>query len=423
MKRIMSLLKRSNNTGRVARNTFYLTLSEIFLKALGILWVVFLAHTFSVADYGKYNLVTSFIAIFSFLPDFGVGLIVIREIARDPKRSSYYLGNSFILNGILAVLTFCTVVAILFIGKFNVGVYLLILIAAITLVISTIRSVAIFYFDGREKMQYSAILNSLNTVLLLLFAFIFAMAGFGIAGVFWGMLLGAFISLMVSWRTLLKQVVPQFKYDFKIIRFYLLQGAPLGLASFASLVYTRIDVLVLSKFLGDHAVGVYSAATPFAFALVQLLNVPFVVAVYPALVRLHTEDKKRFERGIVKSLGVIALWSFPSCVFIALIAHLIVPFLFGSRYETAVPILQVLIFFVPFISLSALLYKVLIIMKKQIDYLYISIIGAVLSIVINIMLIPQFGLYGSAWASVITQFILFALYSADVLVRVRKLRS
>ncbi len=416
----LAILHSRNNTGQVARNTTYLTISEIMLKLLGIAWVVFLAHSFSVSEYGKYNLVTSFIAIFSFFPDFGIGLIAIREIAKNNRNSSVYLGNAFFINGFLSLLTFLIIICIAYGVSITSDVSGLIIIAAATLILSTLRSVAIFYFDGREKMQYSAFLNTLNSILLIVFATIGVLLGFGLIGVFSGMFFGTLISLVVSWSVLLRFITPDFVFDSKIIKFYLLAGAPLAIASLASLIFMRVDILILGFLLGGEAVGVYSSATPFAFALVQLLNVPFVVSVYPALSRLQKENPARFERGIVKSLGVIAMWSIPAAIIISIFSNLLIPLIFGNKYDTGIPVLRVLIMFVPFLSLSAFLYKILIILGRQKDYLIISVIGALLNIGLNFLLIPYYGLLGAAWSAVITQVLLFVIYSLDVFRVIRK---
>lgn len=414
MEKILSFITKQNNTGTVVRNTFYLTVSEFFLKVLGVFWIVYLAHSVSIPEYGIYNYVTATIAIFSFLPDFGVGLIVIREIAKNPKKSPFYLSNSLFLNGILAIVTFIAILIFALISRAGTVVFGLIFIASCTLFLSTMRSVAIFYFDGREKMQYSAFLNSLNSFLLISFASLGVYLGYGLMGVFCGMLFATVISLVVSWKFLFKFVRLEYEFDRKTIIYYLKQGAPLGLAAFAALVYTHVDVLVLAKLLGNKSVGIYSSATPFAFALIQLLNVPFVVAVYPALARIEGEDRKRFELGILKSLGIILLWSVPSTFFISLTAPLLIPLIFGHKYDQGIPVLQALIYFVPLLSLSAFLYKVLIILKKQKDYLFISILAAVINIILNFIFISKFGLFGAVWSTILTQLILLLIYIFDV---------
>jgi len=421
MEKIIQLFKKKNNSGTVFRNTFYLTLSEFFLKVIGVLWIVYLAHSVSVSEYGTYNYVTALIAIFSFLPDFGVGLIVIREIAKSPKKSAEYLGNSFTLNAVLSIITFLLIIVFSLITNVSKEIFYYVFIASITLVLSTLRSVAIFYFDGREKMHISAVLNSLNSLLLISCASVGVFFGFRLAGVFYGMLVATFLSLVISWRVLFLSVIPKIDWNLKTQKYYLAQGFPLGLAAFSALIYSHVDVLILGKFLGQTNVGIYSSATPFAFALIQLLNVPFVVAVYPALARIENSSKKRFIHAIVKSIAVILLWSVPSAIFISISSPYLIPLIFGHKYDQGIKFLQVLIFFVPALSLSAFLYKVLIILKKQNIYLFISIFAAVLNIFLNFILIPLFGIYGAVWSAILTQYILLLVYVLTVLLYLKRM--
>ena len=408
-----------NNFQRVFRNTSYLFISEILIKALGLFWVIFLARNLSVDKYGMYNVVVSFVAIFSFLPDLGVGIITIREIAKHKKRASKLLGEAFLLNVLLAVFT--VIVAFASSYFLHIQMHFLVFISLIILFFSTIRSVSVFYFDGMEKMQYSAILNGFNSFLLIAFAVIALLLFNGsLTAVFFGMLVGTIISMSISYVVLYKHEKIHFTLDISRSLFLLKEGVPLGIASFAALVYSRVDVVMLSKFLGDAQAGIYSAATPFPMAAVQLLNVPFVVAVYPTLSRLHSEDIDRFKKGILKSVGVIALWSITASIITSLSAPIVIPLIFGEKYDLAIPVLQVLVFIVPFISLYALLYKVLIIIHKQKNYLIISISGAVMSICFNLILIPHLGLMGAAIAAVVTNAILFLIYFITVVFYVYK---
>lgn len=414
-----------NNFKIVAKNTLFLTLSEFFLKFIGVLWIVFLAHSFSISEYGRYSFVNSFIAIFSFLPDLGVGIIVIREIARNKEKADLYLGNSLILNTSFAFIA----LIVIFITSFFLGqspqTRALIFIASLTLFISTVRSVAIFFFDGMEKMHLSALLNSLNTVLLLIFAAIFGfILGLGIKGVFIGMLFGTILSLFITWFIVLQRfILPKVIVNKKIMKHLFLEGLPLGIASFSFMVYTRIDSVILGNLLGNTSVGIYNSATPFAFSLIQLLNVPFVVAVFPALSRIEKENKQRFQKVLKRSVFFIIAWSLPISILISLFSPIFIPFIFGKKYEAAIPVLKILIFFVPFASLSAFLYKVLIILNKQMLYLYISIAGALINVIFNFYLIPKYLIIGAAYASVGTQVFLFIVYFMVVFKLVKVIKT
>lgn len=399
-----------NNFQLVFKNTTFLIISELFIKAIGFFYFIFLARSLSIDLFGRYNLVTSVVTIFSFLPDIGIGLVVVREIAKKNYDTASLLGNTFLFTLIMSFITILIVMGVGFIAGFSDEVLLLLFISSLTLLFSQIRSVPLFYFDGVERMGYSAILKAINSLSLIVFATVGFILGFGLIGIITGFLTGGVISFVITWIVFLtKKIKINLRFDKKISRHLIFNGLPLGIAAFSALIYSNIDGIMLERLLSEKALGIYSSASKFGPTLIQLLNVPFVVAVYPALSRLSKEEPIRFQKAILKSAGVVLAWSVPASIAVALFAG-IIPVIFGERYSQGIPILRVLIFFVPFASLSAFLYKVLIVINKQNWYLIASIIGVILNIMLNLILIPRMSIMGAAVASVVTQAALFVTY-------------
>lgn len=405
---------------RVLKNTTYLTISELFIKAIGVVWIIILARSLSIVEYGLYNVVNAFIIVFSAFPDLGIGLITIREIAKNPKKRNVYLSNSLTLKVLLAIVTVLLILIVSFFFHESPEITKLVFIASLTLFFSTIRSSGIFYFDGTERMGYSAILNTLNTALLTGGGVMALFLGYGLIGVFTGMLIGTFLSTIITWFVLTTKFIhPRFEVDKKTMSHLMKDGLPLGLAGIGFLLYNRVDSVLLAKLVGVVEVGIYNAATPFVISLVGLLNVPFVVAVFPALTRAYS-DTKRFKRAIKKSLIYVLAWSIPASLIFSLTAHHVIPMLFSERYTAAIPILRILIFVVPLMSMSALLYKILIVIGKQKYYLYVTLLGAVINILFNLILIPQFSIFGAVYASLATNIVVFLTYSILVYRFVKK---
>ena len=222
-----------NNFQRVFRNTSYLFVAEVFLKLLGVLWFIFLARVLTVELLGRYNLVNSFVSVFSFLPDLGIGLVLIREIAKNRNKASSYIGSSLLINSVLAVVTIGVIVITTYMLHYSQPVQVLVCIAAFTLFFSTLRSVAIFYFDGTENLKLSAFLTSFNSICMLAGGFLAIVLGFDLPGVFLGMLVGTILSLGVTWKNLLSRVTPSFSFDKEQIKHIVHEGLPLGLAAFS----------------------------------------------------------------------------------------------------------------------------------------------------------------------------------------------
>lgn len=399
-----------NNFQLVFRNTTFLVASEVFIKIIGFFYFVYLARNMSVDIFGRYNLVTSIVTLFSFLPDLGIGLVVVRDIAKKHYDIPTLLGNTFLVMGLTSFATIFLIMIFSFAAGFPNEVKLLLFISALTLFFSQTRSVPLFYFDGIEKMSYSAIIKAANSLSLIVFGTGGFLLGFGLYGVIGGFLVGSILNFIITWLFFFSRKIKiNFRLDKRIIKHLIITGFPLGLAAFASVIYTNIDGVILARILSEKALGIYASANKFAPTLIQLLNVPFVVAVYPTLSRLSHESHDRFKKAILKSLGVVFAWSVPASIGVMLFAG-IVPIIFGEKYSAGVPILRVLIFTVPFVSISALLYKVLIVMNKQNLYLAVSITGVVINISLNLILIPRISIMGAAAASVVTQALLMFTY-------------
>lgn len=399
-----------NNFQKVLKNTSYLSLAEVFLKIIGLLWIFYLGNMLSVPLFGRYNFINSFVTIFSFLPELGIGLIVVREIAKN-KAIDLTISSTVVVNVLMATVTAILVYFLGVLLGYSKEIVVLLGIAAGTLFLSSLRSAPLYYFEGTENMKINALLSCANTVLLVGGAVIGFTIYESLYGVFGGMMVGTLISLLITYATFFKfYSMPRMVFETSQIWSLISQGIPLALASFSYLIYTRIESILLARYLGEHAVGIYGSATPFVLSTVQLLNLPFAVALYPTLSRLFSEDYARFTRALTKSLLVVALWSFPLSIVVYFLAPYIIPFFFGEKFAQGVPVLQYLIFFVPFASLSTLLFKTLIIFNKQKIYMQISIIGAVISITLNIILIKSIGLMGAVYASVITQIVVCMLF-------------
>ena len=88
--------------------------------------------------------------------------------------------------------------------------------------------------------------------------------------------------------------------------------------------------------------------------------------------------------------------------------------MFGRPYLPATASFQLLALLVPFASLSALLYKILIVLNREQLYFWISLLGVIINLIANLMLIPKLGITGAAIAAVITQLSLFIVYGQQV---------
>ena len=173
---------------------------------------------------------------------------------------------------------------------------------------------------------------------------------------------------------------------------------PLGAAVLISALYFRIDVYFIQQWHGFQPVGGYNAAFRLVEAL-RLLPAAVMAVTFPLLVQTR-------DTSLVRSIGgKLAIAGAALAAVCAAGAPLIIPALYGARYEYAVPAFAVLSLALPLFFLNyALTHQVI---GWDGHRAYLGIVGIALAgnVAANLMLVPDRGIVGAAIATVLTEII------------------
>ena len=181
---------------------------------------------------------------------------------------------------------------------------------------------------------------------------------------------------------------------------------PLALLSVLAVIYQRVGVLMLGVQAGDTATGWFAAAArivePFKFIHLAVLG-----ALLPALSRLTSSSegmpsgdgpagaaRRAFSNSFIGLLGISVLIALS----VFLVAWPLVTLLYGPGYTPAAIALQVMIWSLIPYTISACLSLRLIVQRRERRVLLITLIGVVVSLTLNLWLIPAYGLIGAAVA-------------------------
>src|SRR5689334_22347700 len=87
---------------RAARNAGAIAIATILSNGGLFIWQLILTRMLGEAAYGSYGAVGALIVIAASIPQFGMGLIVIRDVARAPDSAGRYLTATLVLKSILS---------------------------------------------------------------------------------------------------------------------------------------------------------------------------------------------------------------------------------------------------------------------------------------------------------------------------------
>jgi O-antigen/teichoic acid export membrane protein len=193
-------------------------------------------------------------------------------------------------------------------------------------------------------------------------------------------------------------VTPTFHHWLKI-HFHF--GRKAMVNGFLSESYIRIDILILSIFLSDFDVGVYSFAAMFVEGLFQ---VPVVVRTVsnPELVRLISLGNKAKVIGFCRKVALMSLGMF---VMIGTGVLVVFPFLgpyFPKDLVTlSYPLLIILLCGLVVFSTTIPFDHILLQAGQPSHQSLLMTINVMVNVIFNLALIPRFGLYGAATATAI----------------------
>lgn len=192
------------------------------------------------------------------------------------------------------------------------------------------------------------------------------------------------------------------RVDMARLRTYALYGYPIAAALALALVLSSTDRLLLAVFMDEAATGAYHAAYSIANRTLDVLFVWLGAAGGPALIMaLERGGAARLQEAAREQASTFLLIGLPAAVGVMLVARPLAEVLIGEDLRAAATTIT------PLIALSALLAGLnayylnqAFTLGRRTGLLFgVMAAPALANVVLNLILIPRFGLLGAAWAT------------------------
>lgn len=189
------------------------------------------------------------------------------------------------------------------------------------------------------------------------------------------------LSLVPSWRGL-KQSLS-----------YGMKGQPGQIIQFFNY---RLDLILLALFWTNREVGIYATAV-FLAELIWYIPATVSTVLLPAVSSADSEARARDIS--LKAIRHTVFLSLAAAVTLAVTAQWLITTLYGPSFAPAVRALQVLLFGVVMLAPAKLIVSHLAGVGKSQYVSYLALSGLGLTLLLDVILIPRFGMIGAAWAS------------------------
>jgi O-antigen/teichoic acid export membrane protein len=167
-----------------------------------------------------------------------------------------------------------------------------------------------------------------------------------------------------------------------------------------AVIYMRIDQVMLKHYLDNYAVGIYSVAAQLS-EYWYIFPLIIVNSLVPAIVNARTAGEEVYKRRKAYLFKLIIGVS----VFIALIftvfADFFIRVIYGANYLGAVGILRIYVWGGLGMSLGLVVNQLFIVENRTKMYFVANFLSMLINVILNIIMIPKFGMSGAAFATLI----------------------
>ncbi|SIS84487.1 flippase [Belliella pelovolcani] len=388
----------------IFENVIWLFFDKLFRMGLGLFVGVWVARYLGPKDFGLLNYAKSFILLFSALASLGLQGLVVREIVKNKANQFEILGTSFYMRvfGGISVM-FISFISIKLYEPENDILHYLVLIVSGTMVFKASEIIS-FWFESQVQSKFQVWVENSVFFISAIIKIIFIYYGLPVIMFAWAFLFESFLIAIILFGVYRSKGLKVRDWSFSIYRMkYLLnEGWPLILAGLSIMLYMQIDKIMIGKILGEKEVGLYSVAVQISEVWYFL---PTVIAssIFPSLIKLKENNSKLYKRRIEKLFDIMVVLSLIIAISMTFLSHKLIFLLFGGDYIEAGKVLSIHIWAGVFVFLGVLSSKWFLIENLQKFSFYRTAWGGLLNIGLNYLLIPKFGITGSAIATVISQ--------------------
>jgi len=286
----------------------------------------------------------------------------------------------------------------------------LIQIASFTIFAEALMKATQASFTGYEKMEYhsvtSIVLSTVKAVLMISLA-IFGFGTYGaVVGTTVGYLIAGVVSVILMYVTIYKPLrrreVDKLQI-FATIKTLFRYGLPLSISAIVGGFLTQFYNVLLANYCTDVPIGNYQVALNFA-SLVTFFVMPILTVLLPAFSKLDSQKERETLGNVFQfSVKYAALIIVPLALMVMTLSQPAVSTIFGEKYSYTPFYLTLYVSTFIYTAFGYLSVDNIIKSQGKTDVnMKLTLITSAIALVLNLILIPQFGIHGLLATNIIS---------------------
>ncbi len=376
---------------------------KIVGTAFGFLTSILILHYLHPSGNGSYSTAMAYLGFFSVTADLGLYLILVRDLNKPGADHEHIVGNLLTLRWVSAAIILSVGALLVFLLPLSPAEKTAVLIGTGSFIAVAATQLLVGVFQTRLAMGVVTAAELLGRLVLLGLTWWVVRSGAGLNGVMISVVTGSLVNFIIVWWSVRRYVRVRLQVDWAYWRSTLRQTLPISASIVLNLIYFRADTIILRAFKGTYDVGLYGAA----YKILEILNtfpIMFVGLLLPILGgAFAAQDDQTFKKIFQRGFEFLLMAAIPLLVGGWLLAQPMLVFIGGHEYAPAAPVFRLLLIAVSALYLGSLSGHVITIINRQRQMLWSYLSVALLGLVLYLVLIPRFSLYGAAIGTIVTE--------------------
>jgi O-antigen/teichoic acid export membrane protein len=369
--------------------------SNLVVAVLGGISLAIMTRQLGTSKYGEFVVALTFVSTATLFTDLGLNALTGREISRTPDRAREILGQTLGLRVCLSVLVvpIVALIAHFAYASSNSELFLCVVIASFAVPFDALRSVSLSYFVASIRNHVAATIAILQQVLFVGSVVVILELGGGVLLCVTAYLASTVISSICAYVWVVREVPYRPRFSGAEWRRIFTSSIGIGLIQLLNVLYLKADTIILSIMTTSAQVGIYG----FAYAIVSFYGAfasIVMTSLLPILTRARDVELGPIVIRTVRHLVVIS-------VMLAMLTWCFAPIAIrlvtgGTKYSAAYLPLAILATAMVFTYLHVALGVASVARNRHHRIVYVSVACLVLNVVGNVVVIPHWGINGSA---------------------------
>jgi O-antigen/teichoic acid export membrane protein len=396
----------STKIKKVITNSSWMIGQNIYFMIIGVFVTAVVARYFGPDNYGKFNYVVATVSLFTAVSTLGMETLTVKAIVDKKYEEGTVLFTSLILSIAGSVLLiFSSNISIYFLSKGNTLFLQMCFLYSLALSMNTL---GIFEYWAQAKMalKFVSVAKMISfTIISLLKLSVVYYKGSLLAYTFL-FLIDAMISgtAIVLFYYFNRDDKTKWKFNVNLAKEILLKCWPIAISGLMVTIYMKIDQVMLGTMIASKVeVGIYSAAANVA-AMWYFVPTAIITSFKPIVMKYKADGSILRYSSTTKLLYSIVTWTgIGFGILISISAPLIIKILYGSAFIKAASVLTISVWAGTFALLGSARSIWLVCENLQKYTMVYSLAGCITNVILNFILIPKYGAYGAAFATLVSQ--------------------